>query len=239
MDRMLYVSMTGAKAMLSKQDRIAQNLANVNTPGYKEVASQTTAVHVNRDRFNTRAFAVETTDSVKNTEGALYQTDTPTDVAINGKGWFSVFDGSSEAYTRNGSFKINANGMLTTAGGLPVLGSAGPISIPLGQGFQVSNDGYVYAISSNGVASQLDRLKIVDAALNQLVRKDNSLFYSTNILEQMDSPEVHAGYLESSNVNASTQLVDMISAARLFDMQMKSIQFAKENDEAANRIIQL
>lgn len=240
MDRMLYIGMTGAKSMLSKQDRIAQNLANVNTPGYKEIASQTIASHVNNDRLNSRAFAVETTDVVKDVEGPLYQTSTPTDLALNGKGWFSVYDGVSEAYTRNGSFQINSAGMLITAGGLPVLGSGGPISIPPGQGMDVSNDGNVYSVSATGVSTLIDKLKIVDIEANKLVRKENNLFYSNGVEPgEMESVSVHSGYLESSNVNASTQLVDMISASRLFDMQMKTIQIAKENDESANRIIQL
>lgn len=238
MDRMLYVSMTGAKAMMSKQDRIAQNLANVNTPGYKSVSSQTLAVHTNGDHLNSRAYAIETSDSTNKEAGPMIKTDNSFNMAINGEGFFTVYDGKQEAYTRNGNFKLDTNGMLVNDKGYPVISQSGTISLPIGNSIDVAKDGSVYSIGSNGTTTLVDQLKIVDASV--ATRGENGLFYvSDNNVRQVENPDISSGYLESSNVNASTELVNMISASRLFDMQMKGIQFAKENDEAANKILQL
>ena len=212
MDRGIFISMTGAKAALFKQDRISQNIANANTPGYKAVASQTMAVHLNADKYNSRAFAVETSDNTSYAEGSLNKTDNPLNIAVKNDAWFVVKDGERELLTRNGSFTLSPEGILVASDGKPVASEGGVVSIPSGYQIDISSNGEVYATSNEG----------------------RQVLHVT-----IDTPEVYSGYLEASNVNTSSELIDMISTARLFDMHMKIISTFKENDESANKVIQL
>src|SRR5512146_2403478 len=122
MDRMIYLSMSGAKATLQRQDTLANNLANVSTVGFRAELQAFRAVPVNGSGASTRVYALETTPGYDATPGVVQSTGRNLDVAMKGNAWLAVqaLDGT-EAYTRAGALEIDAEGVLTSAGGLTVL----------------------------------------------------------------------------------------------------------------------
>ena len=132
MDRMIYLSMSGAKALMQRQDGLAQNLANAGTDGFRADLTAFRAVPIRQqDAATTRVFSLEATAGFDATPGAIRQTGNPLDIAIRGDGWISVqgADGT-EGYTRDGGLTVDADGTLKTKRGQAVLGDGGPISIP-------------------------------------------------------------------------------------------------------------
>ena len=131
MDRMIYTSMSGAKATMQRQDTLANNLANVSTPGFRAELQAFRAVPVQGSGASTRVFALETTTGYDATAGAITATGRNLDVAVKGNSWLTVqaLDGT-EAYTRGGSFEVSSDGTLTTRSGLPVMGDGGPLQVP-------------------------------------------------------------------------------------------------------------
>src|SRR4030067_1171173 len=127
MDRLIYTAMTGASQVLQQQAAVSENLANVNTPGFRAVLNPVGAVPLAGEGLPTRTFVVDSTPGADFTPGILQQTGRDLDVAVNGEGWIAVqgADGK-EAYTRNGSFQITPSGVLQTRTGLNVMGGRGP-----------------------------------------------------------------------------------------------------------------
>ena len=130
MDRVIYTAMTGAKSTLGQQAAVAQNLANVDSTGFRTEMHKMRAVEVQTQAMHTRAFVVDASVATDFTPGPLKYTSSPYDVAVKGKGWFAVQTAQGEAYTRDGSFEVSENGVLQTHNGLPVLSDGGPITIP-------------------------------------------------------------------------------------------------------------
>ena len=115
MDRMIYLSMTGAKHTLGQQATVAHNLANASTHGFRAETMVFRAVPLVGEGAGTRAFVVDSTPGADLTPGAIQQTGRDLDIAVQGKGWIAVqaADGS-EAYTRAGSLQLNTGGVLQT-----------------------------------------------------------------------------------------------------------------------------
>jgi flagellar basal-body rod protein FlgF len=241
MDKLVYLAAQAAKGTMSRQDNIASNLANVNTPGFRQQLMAFQAAPVEGEGSGTRSYAVETSIGFDDTPGQVLSTGRNLDVAIQGKGWFAVngADGN-EAYTRDGSFQIDAQGNLVTQSGLTVLGEGGPVNVPPDHRLTFEADGTISAapLAGGGNVVQLGKLKLVSEEENPMVRGDDGLFRLKNGEAAQASPalRVSAGFLESSNVNAVDMMVQMITAARQYELQMKMIGTAKENAQAANSL---
>jgi flagellar basal-body rod protein FlgF len=245
MDRLIYTAMTGAKHILEQQATTSHNLANASTTGFRAQIDQFRAVPVQGAPLATRAFVVDSTTGSDFRSGAIQHTGRQLDVALQGDGWFAVeaADGS-EAYTRNGSFKLDENGVLRTSTGLLVQGDNGQVSIPPGRNFEVAKDGTISLVPDGSEATgmtTIGRLKLVNPAEDQLVRGDDSLFRlkSGQPAEADPTVNVLSGALESSNVNVVDEMVNMISLARQFDMQMKLLQHAENNDGKAAQLLSM
>ena len=241
MDRLVYTAMSGAKQAMDRQATVAHNLANATTTGFRAQIDQYRAVPVVGDALPTRAFAVDSTTGAAFRPGSLQQTGRALDVAVQGDGWFVVqaADGS-EALTRNGSFKLDENGQLTTHDGLPVLGDGGPLAVPPGRNIAVGRDGTISLVPDGSAAStSLGKLKLVNPPAAGLARGDDGLFRLRDGGGFDADPKVRVvdGALEGSNVNVVGEMVDMISLARQFDMQMKLLQNAQENDAKAGQLL--
>jgi flagellar basal-body rod protein FlgF len=244
MDRMLYVAMSGAKQAMEQQASVAHNMANASTPGFRAQINAFRAVPVVGEEARTRAFVAATTAGADFSRGPLTETGRALDVAVQGEGWLVVqaADGS-EAYTRVGNLQVGADGQLLTMGGLPVLGDAGPMAVPPGAEAQVGADGLVTARGMGdpltGVGD-VGRLKLVNPPTTDLVRGDDGLFRMRDGLPPAEAdPAVRlvSGVIEGSNVNPVEAMVDMISNARRFELQMKSIQSANEGAQSANKLL--
>lgn len=245
MDRMIYTAMTGAKHILEQQATTAHNLANVTSTGFKAQIDSFRAVPVLSEGLPTRAFVVDSTVGADFNAGTIQQTGRELDVAVHGKGWLAVqrADGS-EGYTRNGSLKVNENGILQTANGLTVLGDGGPITIPPDIAISIGKDGTISSVSNAtlpGPSNALGRLKLVNPDEATLKRSDEGLFVTKNGVPADADAEVQviSGALESSNVNVVDAMVTMISLARQFEMQMKLVQSAENNANKASQLLNM
>src|SRR5215471_5949741 len=126
MDRMIYLSMAGAKATMQRQDVVAHNLANASTAGFRAEMTAFRAVPVRGDGASTRVYALESTPGYNAEAGPVQATGRNLDVALQGNAWLAVqgLDGT-EAYTRAGALDVDAEGLLKTKTGLTVLGDGG------------------------------------------------------------------------------------------------------------------
>ncbi|MGY4829985.1 flagellar basal-body rod protein FlgF [Sphaerotilaceae bacterium SBD11-9] len=239
MDRMIYLSMSGAKAMMQRQDTLANNLANVSTPGFRAELQAFRAVPVQGSGASTRVYALETTPGYNPEPGVITNTGRNLDVAVRGNSWLSVqaLDGT-EAYTRGGALDLDAEGNLVTRGGLPVLGDGGPIQVPPDNEVSIGIDGTVSARSTiTGKTTTLGKLKLVTPEA-PLQRGDDGLFRGAEgDLAADENARVQDGALEGSNVSAVETMVSMIAAARQFEAQMKMLQTAEGDEKAAAQLL--
>lgn len=240
MDRMIYLSMSGAKATMQRQDTLANNLANVSTVGFRAELQAFRAVPVQGSGASTRVYSLETTTGYDATPGVITNTGRNLDVAVKGNSWLAVqaLDGT-EAYTRAGALDITADGTLTTRGGLPVLGDGGPIQVPANSEVSIGSDGTVSARNgSTGKTTAVGKLKLVTPEA-PLQRGDDGLFRAADggDLQADATARVQDGALEGSNVSAVETMVSMIAAARQFEAQMKMLQTAEGDEKAAAQLL--
>ena len=242
MDRLIYTAMTGAKGTMDQQAAVAHNLANATSTGFRAELHKLRAVEVQTEAMRTRSFTVDASVSNNFDQGALQRTGRAYDVALQGKGWLAVqMPDGSEAYTRNGSLDVSANGILQTHDGKPVLGDGGPITIPPDNEISIGADGSISASQPDqpGVVNVVAQLKLVNPPEADLVRGDDGLFRVRGGAPAQADPNVRVagGYLEGSNVNVVDQMVQMISLARQFEMQTRMLSTAEQNDRAAAQVL--
>ena len=248
----LWISKTGLEAQQTNLSVISNNLANVNTNGFKrgravfeDLLYQTVRQPGGQETQDTElpsgltlGTGVRTVATEKLfTQGNIVQTGNDLDVAINGRGFVQVLspDGSV-AYTRDGALQRNAEGQLVTAGGLPVQPAitlpANTVSVTIG------SDGTVSAqVAGDAAPTQVGQLELVDfvnpAGLQPL---GENLFKETAAsgTPQSGTPGLEGlgvlvqGSVESSNVNVVEELVNMIETQRAYEMNSKSISTADE-----------
>lgn len=243
MDRMLYVAMSGASETLLAQSTNSHNLANANTTGFLADLQQFRSMPVFGEGFPTRVYALSERPKLDFTPGPIHATERDLDVAVKGDGWITVQapDGS-EAYTRAGDLQIDANGLLMTGTGLPVIGNSGPIAIPPAEKIEFATDGTIsirpLGQGANALAV-IDRIKLVNPSIDSLDKGEDGLIrLKDGTVAQADAnAQLVAGYLEGSNVNMVDAMVDMIELARRFEMQVKMMKTAEETDSASASLL--
>ena len=245
MDKLIYTAMTGARQIMDQQTTLANNLANVTTNGFREQIDRFRAMPVSGNALATRTQVLTETATSDFGQGNIRQTGRNLDVAIEGPGWLSVraSDGR-EAYTRAGSLKLNANGVLQTESGDTVLGENGPLTIPDDTPVSIGKDGTVSALVPGVNPATMDvlgKLKLVNPPTSALQRGEDGLFYDQagGAFETDPNVTVQGGALEDSNVNAVESMVNMIALGRQFDMQMDLLKNAENNAAKASEIMSL
>jgi flagellar basal-body rod protein FlgF len=243
MDRVIYVAMTGAREVTRQQAAVSHNLANISTHGFKQELNVFRALPVVGEGAKTRAFVLETTPRTDFTPGTVQQTARPLDVALRGQGWIAVQDAAGkEAYTRMGHLHISQNGIMQTTNGLNVLGDAGPLAVQPDQDILIAKDGTVSTVpigqGLNAVAIA-GRMKLVNPTETDLVRGEDGLFRqkSGQPAEADANVTLISGALETSNVNPAEAMVSMVSLARQFEMQMRVIRAAEDNNRSADKVL--
>jgi len=243
MDRVIYIAMTGAREVTRQQAAVSHNLANISTHGFKQELNVFRALPVVGEGARTRAFVLETTPRADFTSGAIQQTGRPLDVAVRGPGWIAVQDtNGQEAYTRMGHLQISQNGIMQTTNGLNVLGDSGPVAVPPDQELLIGKDGTVSTVpigqNLNAVAIA-GRIKLVNPVETDLVRGEDGLFRQKSGQPALADANVTliSGALESSNVNPAEAMVSMVSLARQFEMQMRVIRAAEDNNRSADKVL--
>ncbi|GGY06661.1 flagellar basal body rod protein FlgF [Paludibacterium paludis] len=243
MDRMLFLAMTGAKHVEWQQATTANNLANVNTNGFKADLVSFRALPVVGDGAPTRTYVVDNTIGHDMRQGSLQATGNESDFALGGPGFFAVQGANGqEAYTRDGGYVLDSTGMLRTRTGLPILGDGGPITVPLGTQVQLGSDGTVFSVPLSGAdrtPQQVGRIKMVNPGERDTYKGEDGLFHlnAGGVAPADENMKMVTGMLEASNVNAVDALVQMISHGRHFDLNMKMIQTADQNDQRATQIL--
>jgi flagellar basal-body rod protein FlgF len=237
MDRLVYLTMAGAKAALQRQDVLANNLANVSTTGFRAELSAFRAVPVLGDGASTRVYALESTPGYNPQPGPVTATGRNLDVAMQGNAWLAVqgLDGT-EAYTRAGALDVDAEGLLVTRGGLPVLGDGGPITVPANAEVLIGADGTISARVGNQRPQDVGRLKLVTPEA-PLARGPDGLFRAADALPADPAARLQDGALEGSNVSPVESMVAMIAAARQFEQQMKMLQSVQEKEQSAGKLL--
>lgn len=262
MDPALITAATGMQAQQTRTDVIANNLANVNTTGFKRSRAhfedllyqtvqgpatlgsrdteQLPAIQVGR---GTRLSAVQRVEE----EGSLEQTDRPLDLAIDGEGYLQVqMPNGDTAYTRDGSLQVSDQGVLVTSGGYAI---QPPMKIPPNtSNIVVSASGIVTAqgVGGAGKDQEVGRIQLARFANpSGLTSRGENLFQETSASGQatLGYPQedgngrVVQGYLEGSNVQIVQEMVDMITAMRAYEINSKAIQNSDQMGQIAAQLI--
>lgn len=238
MDRMIYLSMAGAKASMQRQDVLANNLANVSTNGFRAELQAFRSVPVQGSGASTRAYALETTTGYNPDGGVIQATSRNLDVAMKGNAWLAVqgLDGT-EAYTRAGALDVSSEGLLVMRNGLQVLGDGGPINVPPNAELSIAGDGTVTATPANGKPTAVGKLKLVTPEA-PLTRGTDGLFRAADgDLPADAAARLQDGALEGSNVSPVETMVSMIAAARQFEQQMKLLQIAQTQGQQSAKLL--
>ena len=248
-ERALWVAKTGLDAQQTRMAVISNNLANVNTTGYKAEEHRLRAVQVRSQglfanaALPTRAMAVDASTHADLRPGPTTVTGAPLDIAIKGQGWIALaMPDGSEAYTRAGNLQVNVNGILQTPAGIPVQGDGGVITIPPDSRVVIGADGTISILPETGAqntGSTVGRIKLVNPPPADLSRGEDGLFRlpEGQAAPNDDAVRISVGHLEGSNVNPAEQMVAMIALSRQFEMQIKMLQSADANDRAASQIL--
>lgn len=211
-------------ALVRQQERVANNLANASTVGYKRDRAFTEALDEHLDEQGAPRSERLTHHMAALEQGTLEQTGNPLDVALGSDGFFVLLDEATgtKQYTRAGRLTVGEDGTLRSLQGQPILGTDGPIKVP--------EEGGVLEISQHGEIrynkQAIGRLQVVtfeDAA--QLQRLDGAAFAAPGIVPKAAAqPSIKQGFVEGSNVNPIREMTEMITHFRTFEAQQKMIQ---------------
>lgn len=228
----LYSSSNGMPPMLVRMEVIANNLANINTTGFKKDAmfvemmnDPGVAPHPNAGELTTRLNVERTVDFG---EGSLNETNNPLDVALQGKGYFVVQTPQGERYTRNGNFTVALDGTLTTNEGLSVLGTEGKIRFPDLQKMAQENV-VITETGEIGVGkTQIGKLRVVEFKEELKLKKAGESLFRVEPdndpkMTGNEFPIIRQGFLEESNVDGIAEMIEMIEITRNFESNQKAI----------------
>jgi len=237
MIRGLYTATNGMVTLNKQMEVVTNNLANAMTPGYKadqlieQSFADQLAMRVDPGAMPGKAQAVglinagvhvsEVFTDFEN--GVLDQTGIGTDLALTGNGFFVVEAGTGRRFTRNGQFSLDAEGYLTTGSGERILGNNGPIQVG-SSSFQVSASGRI--THTNGT----DQLQLVTFDDLRALRKEGNNLYSNQGAEESPAEfaSVQQGSLETSNLDLTEQVTDMIMISRSYEINQRMIKMLDE-----------
>lgn len=253
----IYSSAQGMMSLMTKQDNISNNLANVDTTGYKKDITTFQVVEDSMEDTNTECACDNVTGACSKSEelnkfneiykrnspvvaetftsfeeGGFKRTDNPLDVAIKGRGFFVVNTPQGRRYTKAGNFTKNSEGNLITKNGNTVAGTGGEINIE-GENISIGSDG---TVSVDGeIRGTLQIVEFND--LRTLAKVGNDNFRTTENSEQIpvENPVVEQGFLEKSNVNMVKSMVNMIKSYRNYEANQRSIRAQDETLRSAVR----
>jgi flagellar basal-body rod protein FlgF len=224
MDNSLLVSLSQQLAAYRAMDVIANNLANVSTPGFKRESAKfeeyVTQLRPAEGQKGTQSLSFVKDAGVMrdSSEGNLQQTGAPYDVAIAGNGFFQVQTKAGMRYTRDGHFSLDGNGNLVTSDGHQVQGDGGAITIaPTDGDINIASDGTISSVV-NGIGNQLGKLKVVDFANPSALTKQGANLYSTaQTATTSATVNLRQGALEGSNVQPVIEISHMIEVMRAYE----------------------
>lgn len=225
----MYTALSGNVTSQQRLEALTNNLANVNTAGYKKdrVAFESFLANVKNPSQGvgtpTDQAALSSVKLVTDfSEGPIRHSGNSLDVALEGEGFFVVNTPQGRGYTRQGNFHLDSTGKMVTAEGYPVLGSGGPITIK-GGAVEIDSSGGV-AVGGNKVAT----LTMVDFPKPYPLTKAGSSVFTLDGSGAGEQPpknlKVRQGFLEESNVNAIQEMAQLIDTSRYYDSCVKAVQ---------------
>lgn len=240
MDKALFIGMGSQKNSMQELEILSNNLANVNTPGFRADYEVTKQHHITNN-MESRIYS-STSDSYSDFQrGPTLRTGRELDLAIAGAGMFAVQSrNGSEGYTRAGNFGISPDGFLTTANGQMVMGVSGPINIPPAEKMQFSEDGTVSILPRGDIDMVIvGQLKMVDPRVSDLKKGLDGLFYNVTgaAITRNENVKIEAGALEGSNVNPVETLVKLIDLSRNYEIHSNFIKNLGEQATNSNKLL--
>jgi flagellar basal-body rod protein FlgG len=257
---LLYTNRSAMTAQQNKIDAISNNIANVNTVGYKKINVQFQDLYNNsleRLGYPTSEGAenlyagsgIKSTAALRQfSQGSFYETGFSTDIAIDGRGLFKMYkqDGTV-GYTRNGNFKVDSAGVLVDNNGykLSIVDNegqelnynGGPLKLT-GDNFNVDKDGAFY-IKRDAGFERVGQIKTYDSVGgNGLLSAGESLFVPMEgvTMEEVTDRNIQVGYLENSNVEIGQEMTDMILTQRAFQMNSTGLKTVDEMWQMINNL---
>ncbi|MFL6675103.1 MAG: flagellar basal body rod protein FlgF [Massilia sp.] len=239
MDKLIFTALSGAEHTLRAQQVHANNLANMETAGFRanlELSSSTALGGYGYDDVHLSRMQA---DAISTRSGSVRETGRALDVAVSGNGYLAVQYGDGEAYTRAGAIDIDANGALSVHGH-PLLGEGGPIVLPQHDVVEIAADGTISVQTPGATTMQVvDRLRLVSADAGQLTKNEAGLVVARGgaPLAPDANIGVRARALEGSNVSAVEEMVATMTLNRSFEIQMKLLKASDSMDEVGNRLL--
>lgn len=228
MQNMLLVGLSRQMVLERQMDVVANNVANINTTGYKADRSlfeEFLNSNAHEDNFvsgdRRLSFVQDRATFHDFSSGPTEETKNPLDVAIDGQAFLAVQTPAGERYTRDGNLQINNQGQLVTASGYPVLGTSGPIVFQqTDKEISIAADGNITVVEgTNRIDSVRGKLRMVSFAQAQQLQKEGSNLYSAGpgVAPQPDTTSrMRQGFIEKSNVNSVTEMSRMIEITRTY-----------------------
>jgi flagellar basal-body rod protein FlgF len=229
-----YIALSGMHTRLDQLDRLASDIANAGTAGYK--MTRTASAEANRPRFDALfQAAIDVTTGgrrLDTTAGSINPTGRDLDVAIEGQGFFVVETAAGTRYTRNGHFARNLDGLLTTDDGSVVQGTDGPLTIGTGK-VVVAEDGTVRV--GDAVAGTLAVVTFADPG--RLVREGSLLRSDDMEQEPVARVAIHGSALEESNVSVVERIAELTDVRRSFEALQKALSLGGASDSKLMEIL--
>lgn len=245
MDRLIYTALSGMQASMQRQRVISSNMANAQTIGFRAELIDQRPVTVDGTSLDVRATQRAEVRGAVMDPGEMKQTGHGLDIYIEGNAMMAVqAEDGNEAYTRRGDLSIAPTGLLVNGEGRPVIGTDGPLSVPLGMQPSIAPDGTVSVVDP-AVPDQpplvIGQIKLAGWQGSPISKGLDGLFRveGGGILPADADAKVVTGALEQSNVKSTEVLVEMIDAQRLFDMRSKLIATARECDEGGASLMRM
>lgn len=259
MDKGIYTALSGGIAKSHEIELVANNLANANTPGFKRdtgtfneyltaVRRNDTVEGLGREIQNTvmldarpqtdKSFVELDGVYTDFTQGSHQKTGRSLDFALSGAGFFEVLTPAGVQYTRAGNFSVNAEGVLVSSSGHPILGAA-PAGVEVPPEARVIRllQGPVHATSDGTLVqnqTNVAQLAITEFSDRQWLEKVGGSYWRNTDEKNVASPspksELHQGFLEGSNVNAVREMTRLIEATRSYESHMQAIRTYQEID---------
>ena len=240
----IYTALSGIGVQHARLNVLANNLANVNSYGYKServlpktfgevwVVARGPYIKGKQVVGKTNMGCVVAEIVTDYSQGQLVKTGVFTDLALNGQGFYVVQRDGKRLYTRNSSFSINEEGYLVTALGDPLLDEKGNAIYVGSSEFSVQHDGTVL-IDGEAVA----KILVVDFEDVNALKKEGHMYFSADASEKAANAKVMQGFIERSNVNLVNEMTDMLSAARTYETLQKALKtHDRLLDKAINQV---
>jgi len=225
-------------ALQRQMDVVANNMANINTTGFKSenILFEEYVMPVARDQDFPRAdqplsYVQDWATIHDLSGGAMVQTGSELDVGLNGDGFFAIQTPGGERFSKAGAFQLSANGTLVDASGNPVLGEGGPIQFgPDENGILIAADG---SISSS--AGSKGRLRLVEFDNPQALTREGDNLWGGGTPVAATNTRAMQGFIEKSNVSGVSEMAEMIKVTRAYE---SAANLAQKQDELRRTAIQ-